>query len=391
VTLEHLSPNDVAANPVLAEVVRSGFVESRHRGAVAALGADGTFVFTAGSANTPVFPRSANKPLQAAAMLRAGLPLDGELLALAAASHSGEDFHTQGVHDILDLGGLTAADLRCPPALPIDEPTARRLIKAEDAPESRVRNNCSGKHAAMLVTCIANEWPTESYLDPAHPLQRHIRRTIEELAREPVAATGVDGCGAPLFALTLGGLARAFRALVLAEPGTPERRVADAFRKFPAWTSGTTRDENRLMTEVPGLLLKGGVEGVDAFALPDGSAAALKIEDGNARARTPVTVAILARLGAQPPAELATAAVRGGGTPVGEIHPVWLLRSAARSCSGRWRPRFPPERGRWAIHHVLWWTMGHRLRCRGAYPVGGQGEAGGWGRFACRQGGDDLA
>jgi L-asparaginase II len=323
VALEQMSPGDVSANPVLAEVVRSGFVESRHRGAVAALGADGTFAFTAGSANTPVFPRSSNKPLQATAMLTAGLPLDGELLALAAASHSGEDFHAQGVRDILDFAGLTEHDLRCPPALPIDEPTARRLIRESQAPESRVRMNCSGKHAAMLATCIAGGWPTQDYLDPAHPLQRHIRKTIEELAREPVAAVGVDGCGAPLFALTLAGLARAYRALVLAEPGTAERKVADAMRKFPEWTSGTTRDENRLMTGVPGLLLKGGAEGVDAFALPDGSAAAVKIEDGNARARTPVTVAILAALGAQPPAGLATAVVTGGGAPVGEIRPVW--------------------------------------------------------------------
>lgn len=323
-TLEQLTPNDVAVNPVLAEVVRSGFVESRHRGAVAAIGADGTFAFTAGSANAPVYPRSSNKPLQAAAMLRAGLPVDGELLALAAASHSGEDFHTSGVRDLLDLAGLTADDLRCPPALPFDEPTARRLIRESDEPESRVRNNCSGKHAAMLVTCIANDWPTETYLDHAHPLQVHIRKTVEELAREPVAAAGVDGCGAPLFALTLGGLARAFRALVVAEPGTPERKVADAMRKFPAWTSGTTRDENRLMAEVPGLLLKGGAEGVAAFALPDGAAAAVKIEDGNARARTPVTVAILARLGAHPPAGLATTAVTGGGHPVGEIRAVRL-------------------------------------------------------------------
>ena len=226
-----------------------------------------------------------------------------------------------GVHDLLDLGGLTDGDLGCPPSLPLDEPTARRLIREGGAPESRVRNNCSGKHAAMLVTCIANDWPTETYLDPAHPLQVHIRKTVEELAREPVVAAGVDGCGAPLFALTLRGLARAFRALVLAQPGTPERKVADAMRKFPAWTSGTTRDENQLMTEVPGLLIKGGAEGVAAFALPDGSAAALKIDDGNARARTPVTVAILARLGANPPAALATTPVTGGGQPVGEIRP----------------------------------------------------------------------
>ena len=320
--MEQLSSGDVSVNPVLAEVIRSGFVESRHRGAIAALAADGTFAFTAGSANTPISPRSSNKPLQATAMLTAGLPLDGELLALAAASHSGEDFHVQGVHDILDFAGLTDRDLQCPTSLPLDEPTARRLIRESDTPESRVRMNCSGKHAAMLVTCIANDWPTETYRDPGHPLQRHIRKTIEELAREPVAAVGVDGCGAPLFALTLGGLARAYRALVLAEPGTAGRKVADAMRKFPEWTSGTTRDENRLMASIPGLLLKGGAEGVDAFALPDGSAAAVKIEDGNARARTPVTVAILAALGVQPPAELATSVVIGGDSPVGEIRPV---------------------------------------------------------------------
>jgi L-asparaginase II len=322
--LEQLSVGDVAANPVLAEVIRSGFVESRHRGTVVALAADGTFAFTAGIANAPVFPRSSNKPLQAAAMIRAGLPLDGELLALAAASHSGEDFHVQGVHDILDFAGLTDADLRCPASLPLDEPTARRLIREfadpeGPPPESRVRNNCSGKHAAMLATCIANDWPTETYLEVDHPLQVRIRRTIEDLSREPIAAVGVDGCGAPVFALTLGGVARAFRALVTAEPGSPERKVADAMRKFPSWTSGTTRDENRLMTEIPGLLLKAGAEGVDAFALPDGTAAAVKIEDGNARARTPVTVALLAMLGAQPPVELATTDVLGGGRAVGVI------------------------------------------------------------------------
>jgi L-asparaginase II len=323
-SMEQLSPSEVSVNPVLAEVVRSGFVESRHRGVVVALARNGTFAFTAGSANTPVLPRSSNKPLQAVAMLRAGLPLDGELLALAAASHSGEDFHAQGVYDILDFAGLTAADLRCPPALPMDEPTARRLIRESEKPESRVRMNCSGKHAAMLATCIASDWPTDTYLDPEHPLQQHIMATIEDLAREPVAAIGVDGCGAPVFALTLGGLARAFRTLVLAEPGTPERQVADAMRKFPEWTSGTTRPENRLMADIPGLLLKGGAEAVDAFALPDGTAAALKIEDGAARARTPVTVAILAMLGAQPPADLATALVTGGGNPVGVIRPARL-------------------------------------------------------------------
>jgi L-asparaginase II len=206
--------------------------------------------------------------------------------------------------------------------MPLDQQTAHRLIRESENPESRIRFNCSGKHAAMLATCIVNEWPTESYRDPAHPLQVHIMRIIEDLAMEPVSAIGVDSCGAPLFALTLAGLARAFRALVLAPNGTPERKVADAMRKFPEWTSGTIRDERRLMMAIPGLLLKAGAEGVNAFALPDGTAAALKIDDGNPRARTPVTAAILTRLGAQPPADLLTAPVHGGGEVVGEIRAV---------------------------------------------------------------------
>ena len=318
--ISHDMPGSPASgNPVLAEAVRSGFTESRHHGAVAALNADGSFAFTLGAAETPVFPRSSNKPAQAVGMVRAGLSLGGELLALAAASHSGEDFHVDGVRKILAGAGLTEDALQCPPSLPGDERTARRLIRASDEPESRVRFNCSGKHAAMLATCVVNGWPTRTYLDPEHPLQRVIKDTVEELAAEPVTAVGVDGCGAPLFALTLAGLARSFRALVLAAPGTPERKVADAFRAHPAWTSGTERDERKLMDAVPGLFLKAGAEGVNAFALPDGRAAALKIDDGTARARTPVTVAILRALGAEPPEELAAAAVMGGGRRAGEI------------------------------------------------------------------------
>jgi L-asparaginase II len=314
--------NDV--NPVVAEVVRSGFTESRHRGAVAGLAADGTQVISAGSTAVPFFPRSANKPLQATALLRCGLDLDGELLALAAASHSGEDFHVDGVRKILSGAGLTEDDLRCPPSWPLDLETARRLI-ARGEGMSRIRMNCSGKHAAMLATCVLNDWPVRGYLAPDHPLQQVIRRTVEELAGQQVSVTGVDGCGAPLFGLTLAGLARAFLALVLAGPGTSGRRVADAMRAHPEWTSGTTRDERRLMDAVPGLLLKGGAEGVDAFALADGQgvrAGAVKIDDGAHRARTPVTVAALRLLGAVVPDELATVPVIGGNAEVGVIRAV---------------------------------------------------------------------
>jgi L-asparaginase II len=315
-------PNDV--NPVVAEVVRSGFTESWHRGAVAGLAADGRQVISVGHTDVPFLPRSANKPLQAVAMLRCGLGLEAELLALAAASHSGEDFHVDGVRKILSGAGLSEDDLRCPASWPLDADTAHRLI-ARGEGMSGIRMNCSGKHAAMLATCAVNGWPTGSYLAPDHPLQQAIRHTIEELAGQQVAATGVDGCGAPLFGLTLAGLARAFRVLVLAAPGTPERRVADAMRAYPEWTSGTHRDERRLMAAVPGLLVKSGAEGVDAFALADGHgvrSGAVKIDDGGQRARTPVTVAVLRQLGAVVPDELAAVPVTGGDAVVGEVRAI---------------------------------------------------------------------
>jgi L-asparaginase II len=187
--------------------------------------------------------------------------------------------------------------------------------------------NCSGKHAAMLATCVAAGWPTATYTDPEHPLQQEIRSTIARLAGEPVTATGVDGCGAPLIAISVAGLARAFRAVVLAEPGTAERAVADAMRAHPEWTSGTTRPERALMRAVPGLLVKSGAEGVEGFALADGRAGAFKMEDGAARGRVPVTVALLRRLGAEtvPGADVAALAalamvpVTGGGRIVGEV------------------------------------------------------------------------
>ncbi len=309
---------NVEAPPVLAEVVRSGFTESRHRGLVAGLAADATIAVQAGDISVPVFPRSSNKPLQAAAMLRLGLDLDGELLALASSSHYGEDFHVDGVRKILSGAGLTEDDLQCPASWPLDDKTMFRLV-AHGEGKSRIRMNCSGKQAAMLATCVLNGWPVSTYRSPGHPLQVAIRETIEELAGERAAAVGVDGCGAALFALTLPGLARSFRALVLAAPGTAERRVADAMRAYPAWVSGTSSDARRLMEAVPGLLHKGGAEGVDAFALADGRAGAVKIEDGATRARTAITTATLRRLGAAVPDEFATAPVLGGDTQVGEI------------------------------------------------------------------------
>jgi L-asparaginase II len=309
--------------PVVAEAVRSGFVESRHRGTIVGLHADGSAAFQLGEPDEPLYPRSANKPMQAVGMVRAGLRLPPELLALAAASHSGEPHHVDGVRAMLDGAGLDESDLLTPPDLPLDEDAATAWLRAgRDA--ASVTMNCSGKHAAMLATCVANGWATASYRDLDHPLQVAVQETVEQLAGEQVAATGVDGCGAPLFALSLTGLARAFRAIVLAPAGSAERQVADAMRKHPDYVGGTGRDVTALMQAVPGLLAKDGAEGVYAAAMPDGRTVALKIDDGAQRARAPVMVAALRRLEVDSPGltEVAKVPLFGGGRVVGEVRAV---------------------------------------------------------------------
>jgi L-asparaginase II len=312
-------------SPVLVEVERSGFVESRHRGIAVALNADGTEAVRLGDPEKPIFPRSTVKPFQAVALVRAGLPLEGELLALAAASHSGEKYHVTGVEKILLDAGLTADALQCPIDWPMDAAAERNVVRAGGGP-SRLLMNCSGKHAAMLATCVLNAWPTETYLDAGHSLQRLVREVIEEAAGERVATVGTDGCGSPLFAISPLGLARAFRGLLRAAEGTAEHKVAAAMRAHPKWTSGTRREEKKLMHGVPGLLIKCGAEGVDAFALDDGRAGVVKIEDGAMRARTPVTVALLRALGVTDAPvldELATTDLMGGPAVVGQIRLAW--------------------------------------------------------------------
>ncbi|MFJ6086563.1 asparaginase [Streptomyces sp. NPDC092369] len=306
--------------PVLAEVVRSGFVESRHRGSLVLLDADGAVELALGEVTEPVFPRSSNKPMQAAGVLRAGLDLAGERLALAAASHSGEPFHRDLVQKMLDEHGLDAGLLQCPPDLPLDE-AERETYLAAGAVRDRVTMNCSGKHTAMLAASALNGWSLDTYLDPAHPLQQLIHRVVEEASGERVAAVGTDGCGAPLMAISLTGLARAFHTFVLSPSDSPERRVADAMRAHPEYVAGTHRHDTWLMREVPGVLSKMGAEGVQAVALPDGRALAFKVEDGAVRALRPVLARALTLLGVESPVveRIGRVGLSGGGRVVGEI------------------------------------------------------------------------
>jgi L-asparaginase II len=313
----------MASLPVLAEVRRGELVESAHHGSAIALDERGEVALAAGTPDVPMYPRSSAKPLQATAMLRAGLALDGELLALAAGSHGGLPFHLDGVRRILDDVGLAPSDLDCTPDLPLDETAMRAHLAACGGPSSLCMN-CSGKHAAMLATCVAAGWPTQGYRAPEHPLQRAVAATIAALAGEPVAATTVDGCGAPLHAISLHGLARAFRALMNTDAHTPAGRVAHACAEHPAWVSGPGRRDTVMMQGLPGALVKGGAEGVLALAIPSGPALAVKIADGAGRATAPVAVAMLDALGVDISAlaELAEPPVLGHGEPVGSVRAV---------------------------------------------------------------------
>ncbi len=323
------TPVRYAGGELLAEVVRSGFVEGYHRGSVVVLSADGEALAAAGDVTGAIFPRSSNKPMQAAGMLHAGLAVaEPAQLALASASHYGEPVHVEAVRSMLRGGGLSEDDLACPADLPLSE-QARDAVLAAGGGRERVYMNCSGKHAAMLLTCLAAGWPVEDYHRPDHPLQKHLAAVLEEIVDEPTGAVGVDGCGAPVLAFSLAGLARAYLRLVNAAPGSAERTVADAVREQPEMVSGTGADDARLIRGVPGILAKGGAEGVLAVALPGVGAVALKIDDGAKRARFPVLASALSRLGVSAPVldELSAGAEgvvqRGRGEPVGAVRATW--------------------------------------------------------------------
>jgi L-asparaginase II len=266
-----------------------------------------------------VFPRSSLKPLQAVTMLECGFPGRDEALALAAASHDGEDVHIAGARATLAAAGLDESALQCPPDLPGGRAALLAWVGAGGRP-ARICHNCSGKHSSMLATCVANDWPLDTYRSPQHPLQRAVRDRVSELCGTPVQGVAVDGCGAPAFAVTLSGLARAFATVASATSG-PARAVADAMRGFPRMIGGTGRAVSELGAAVPGLVCKEGAEGVWAAALPDGRAFAAKIADGSARGLGPLLAAALTHWGVENEvvARWAQAPVLGGGAPVGAV------------------------------------------------------------------------
>jgi L-asparaginase II len=317
----------------LAVVERSGFVESRHAGAAIVLDPDGMPVATLGDTASPILPRSSLKPVQALACLTAGAPLEGERLALATASHSGTDRHVAVVRDILDAAALGEEALGCPPAWPGDQATRDEVVR-DGGGTARVRMNCSGKHAAMRLTCVVNGWPTDGYLSPEHHLQVHIREVAERLVGERSATTAIDGCGAPVFAMSLAGLAKAIHRIGTSSERSPfalhrsAGTLVRAVRENP-WTIDGPGRPDTIVIERLGVFAKGGAEGVMVMVAPDGTTVALKMLDGSGRAATVVALRLLERQGALAAADVADAvtklplSVTGGGQVVGAIRPAF--------------------------------------------------------------------
>ncbi len=299
---------------IVAAVDRNGVDESFHHGTVVVADPSGCRALV-GDIDTVIYPRSSLKPLQTTAMLDAGLRLDSRGLALACASHDGSPAHLAVVREVLAGAGRSEADLATTPDLPYDRGEAERVLAAGGGRTS-LQMNCSGKHAAMIATCVAAGWPVDGHLEPDHPLQVHIAATVERLTGD-VAHIGVDGCGAPTHAVPIGGLALAISAIA-AERG----KVWSAMTAHPELVGGPERPVSVLMRAVPGLMAKDGAEGVFVAGLLDGRAVVVKISDGASRAAAVVAAAALRTLGVDVPDEvdaLLAPPVLGGGRTVGRV------------------------------------------------------------------------
>ncbi|UXN25129.1 asparaginase [Curtobacterium flaccumfaciens] len=302
----------------LAVLERSGFDESRHVGAGVVVDATGAVIDSVGDVTASIYPRSTMKPFQALAVRRAGALFSDEELVLTTASHAGTAAHQALALHMLESFDHVEADLGCPPDMPFDRGAARTM----DGPR-RLAMNCSGKHAGMLAACRVNGWDEATYLDIEHPLQQRVRSVVEEYTHETVDLVGTDGCGAPVFPLTLTGLARGF-AGVVARADDDSAALTDAVLAHPWAIDGVGR-ANTVTIERLQVLAKLGAEGVMVMGLPGGAAVAVKVLDGSQRAGTLAALALLERNGlvaSDGVAEVLEATgerVLGGGVPVGAV------------------------------------------------------------------------
>ncbi|SJM48291.1 asparaginase [Gulosibacter sp. 10] len=313
----------------LAVVTRNGFIESRHLGSAAVVDGEGALLCSLGDVRTPVFPRSTLKFVQALASLEGGAQLEGEHLAIACASHAGTPLHVALVRDILGRAGLDERALRCPATWPNDRASRDSLVRTGE-PSAQVYMECSGKHAAFLAACAAAGWPTDTYLQPEHPVQKLVRESLARFAGEQVSVTGVDGCGAPVYAVSLAGMARAMSRFATSQASSPfgifrnAAKIWSAALRHPWTIAGHGRPDTVVIEEL-GVLAKSGAEGVQVLVAEDGTAAVLKCLDGSGRAAMLPGLQLLVAAGAVDPAKAEAIlpklrlGVTGGGQPVGSV------------------------------------------------------------------------
>lgn len=323
------------ANPILVETTRGPLVESVHRGSIAIADADGMIRFALGDIESPVFPRSALKPVQALVLIESGaadaFDLSDEEIALACASHSGEPMHTERVAAWLARIGCNERDLACGPQAPRYEPALEEILRRGDKP-TRIHNNCSGKHTGFLT--VARHWSVAvaGYERIDHPVQQAVVTWLRELSGVSELPWGVDGCAAPNFALPLGGFARALAKLAGGRtPGAA--RILRSMIGHPELVGGTGRACTVLMRAAAGrAAVKTGAEGVYAGIVPErGLGIALKIDDGATRAAETTIAVILDKLGLVGDGArefLHAPVVNTRGTTVGERRPAPALSGA---------------------------------------------------------------
>lgn len=327
-------------NPVLVEVLRGATVESRHRGAVAVVDADGGVALGIGDVERPVFPRSAVKAIQALPLVESGAAdaygFGRRELALACASHSGEPEHAALAAAMLERAGLDAGALECGAHWPSRQEAALDLARQGKRPTA-LHNNCSGKHAGFLCTCRHAGLGHRGYVAIGHEIQQGVRDAMEAVtgAAHGVENCGTDGCSIPTYAVPLKSLARGFARLAtgvgLGEiRARAAKRLIDACMAEPFLVAGTDRLDTRLMRAAGGrVMVKIGAEGVYCGAIPElGLGIALKCDDGAARAAEVMIAAVVAKL---LPSEDALSAMIGdmarpvmanwNGTAVGALRP----------------------------------------------------------------------
>lgn len=316
----------------LAVSDRNGFVENRHIGSAVVLNPDGDRLTSLGEPDAVVLPRSTLKPFQAIASLGAGAQLDDVQIAIATASHAGTAEHVAVVREVLARAGLSEDALLCPPALPADVDASAEVLRSGGTPAPAYME-CSGKHAGMLAACVASGWSIRDYIDPQHPLQQHVKDVVERLTGEKVSHVAVDGCGAPVFAITLAGLARGVQRMAMSAQQSPfalYRTAATVYRcaRENAWAiSGRGRPDTVLMETIGGYA-KAGADGAMTMSASDGTTVAVKVLGGSVPAARVAALGLLMSVGAVAPDTGALAmdrmgaVVTGGGAEVGRLRPV---------------------------------------------------------------------